>query len=1279
MEFSVLGPLEVPQQRRPRKLGGKKPRALFAMLLLRHGQVVAADELIDGLWRDEAPAGAEHSLHVYISELRKVLADDDGVTIARREPGYVLEIPVDSLDVDRFERLRQRGRAALSARQPAEASVLLREALALWRGTALADFAFDDFARAEIERLEERRLETIEDRIDADLAAGRPVEASELRTFVEAQPYRERMRASLMLALYRDGRQVEALEESRRMRALLAEELGVDPGPRLVELEAAILAQDRGLIVATQAADTEALQTEQRPAAPSRRILSVLVAMLVPERADGTAIDPEATTPVVDARSVDVLRILDRHGASVFRRGSEIRGIFGYPVAHEDDAMRAIRAAVEATGTALPSSDERDADLTVLARVGIHTAEVHVPTDEPSDDSFQPARMMAARAERGSVVLDAETYSLVRAAVDVEQIDDKGTVLLQSVDLRPGVRGVFRRIDSPMVGREAELTELMRAFDRVATEQACRLVTVSGEAGIGKSRLVDEFARRVAESSRVLVGRCLSYGDAITYWPIAEVVRNVARIEEADDASAVRRKLLERLPETADSERIVDALSQILGVADAPVTEGESSWSVRRFLEGMAADGPVVLIVEDIHWAEPTLLDLVEVIADWLRDTPLLVVCTSRPDIFERRPGWGGGRPDAAVLAVRPLSREDTDLLVQNLVRHPGLDAAAKERIALAAEGNPLFVEQLLSMWIDEGFLRQVAGTWSVAPGLTTAPLPTSVQTLLTARLDRLPSRERSVLGIASVIGRSFEPSAVEDLTDAEQRGDVATSLDELVHKDMIRPDRASGGEAFRFRHVLIMQAAYEMLPKARRAELHLAVANELAVNSGERTAGFDELIGDHLARAAGYRGELGLIDDELRALRTRAGERFAAAGARAFARGDMPAAVTLFNSVVSLLEPDDPKRLIILPDLGSALIEVGRLADAERILDEAIERGTAHGLLRVVADALLFRFESELWAGRMDAAGRSIDGARDLIAQGEAADDALVQQRGWSMLGMWTPKVVDQTEYTLRAMRFAERAGDRKGLNENMQMMVGLLVGGPTPVQEALRVVDDYRNRTAGDRVMQAAVIVNGEAHLMAMAGRIDEAREAYQSARSTFRDLSLMLWLHADGTIGPSLAELRGGDPSLAVAMLLEGIKGLEGISSYGTWLVNEIELLVRALVRLGRLADAEAALARLEELSRSHGNQRSTSVLNSRAQTAMLRGDAMAAVPLFRECLEHMEQGWVIAVADVHLLLAYALRQDGQRLEALETAQRALDIYRAKGDVVSAGRVQTFLDSR
>ena len=1279
MEFKILGPLEVTEQGHSLPLGGRKPRALLAMLLLRHGSVRSVDELIEGLWGDEASGGADHGLQVYVSELRKLLAGGDGVTISRRQPGYVMEIPADSLDLDRFERLRQRGRAALAANEPAEAGMSLKEALALWRGAALADFAFDDFARPEIDRLEELRLQTIEDRIDADLTAGEPADISELRALVEAHPFRERIRAGLMLALYRDGRQAEALEESRRARALLADELGVDPGPRLVELETAILAQDPSLIPGTRTTEARSQPTEALPAGPSRRIVTVLVATLVPGRADGMEIDPEATSSITDRPLGTAMQILAHHGATVTQNGRELVGIFGHPQAHEDDALRAVRAARELTD-ALASTDAPDPEpgVLVLAQVGINTAEVVIEGgDAPAIDAIQPARTIAARAGRGTVVLDVGTYALVRDAVTVEP-PDGDTVILRSVDRRLGALGVARRIDSPMVGRASELAELAQAFEHVARENACRLVTVSGEAGIGKTRLVDEFARRVADSALVLVGRCLSYGDAITYWPIAEVVRDAAEIHDGDDEAEVRRKLLARLPDTEDRERVIDSLSQILGVADTPLTEGESSWSVRRFLEGMAAEGSVVLIVEDIHWAEPTLLDVLETIADWLRDTPLLVVCTARSEIFERRPGWGGGRPDAAVLAVRPLSRADMDLLIQNLVRHPGLDADAKERIAQAAEGNPLFVEQLLSMWIDEGYLRQEGGAWSLAGDLTGASLPTSVQMLLTARLDRLPAQERSILGIASVIGRSFEEASVEELTDDERRGDVVSSLGELVRKDLIRPERGLDGEAFRFRHVLIMQATYELLPKARRADLHLAVADQLAARAGDRTAGYDEIIGDHLARAAGYRAELGLIDDELRALRTRAGERLAAGAARAFARGDMPAAATLYGSAVSLLDPDDPKRLTALPDLGNALIEIGKLEDAERTFEEAIDRGNAHGLLRVVADAVLFQFESQLWAARTEQAAASAERARELIAQGEAAHDDVVQQRGWSVLGIWADTCEGATEYTMRAMQFAERAGDRKGLNENMQMMSGLLFSGPTPVVEALRIADGYRRRTTGDPVMQAAVIVNAEAGLLAMCGRMDEAREAYAWARSTFRELALPLWLYASGTIGPSGSELRAGDPSRAEDMLVEGIEGLERISPQGSWLAEDIGLLVEALVQLRRLPEAEAGIARLEKLTPAHFDQTGGGLFALRGRVAMLRGDASAAVDLFQGCLERTGTGWLPFRGDVHRFLAEALREAGRGPEAQVVARAALEIYRAKGDIVSAGRVEAFLDT-
>ncbi|MEP6757998.1 MAG: BTAD domain-containing putative transcriptional regulator, partial [Actinomycetota bacterium] len=411
MEFKILGPLEVTEQGRSLPLGGRKPRALLVMLLLRHGRVLSVDELIEGLWGAEAPDTADHGLQVYVSELRKLLADGDGVTITRRDPGYVMEIPTHTLDLDRFERLRQRGRAALSANEPAEAGELLRDALVLWRGAPLADFAFDDFARAEIDRLDGLRLETIEDRIDADLAAGEPADISELRALVEAHPFRERIRAALMLALYRDGRQAEALEQSRRARALLAEELGVDPGPGLAELETAILAHDSALIPDAKTVEPQSQATEAAPVGPSRRIVTVLVAMLIPERTSGLTFDPEAPSSITDRAAGTVMRILEHHGATVDRHGRELEGVFGHPQAHEDDAMRAVRAAHEITeALASTAATDPETDVAVLAQVGIQTAEVVIGgADAPVIDAIQPARAIAGRAGRGTTFLDVDT------------------------------------------------------------------------------------------------------------------------------------------------------------------------------------------------------------------------------------------------------------------------------------------------------------------------------------------------------------------------------------------------------------------------------------------------------------------------------------------------------------------------------------------------------------------------------------------------------------------------------------------------------------------------------------------------------------------------------------------------------------------------------------------------------------------------------------------------------------------------------------------------------
>ena len=897
MEFRILGPLEVVEQDRPISLGGHKQRTTLAVLLLRPGQVVGVDQLIEALWESDPPRTAEHSVQVYVSELRKAL--EPTATIVRERTGYVLQPKASTSDVDRFERLAARGRAAMDAGDPVAATDLLRQALGVWRGAALADFAFDDFARGDIYRLEDRRLTVTEDRIDADLSSGRHTDVvAELQGLVDAHPGRERLRAALMLALYRGGRQAEAVQEFHRARARLAEDLGIDPGRELADLATAILAQDPALDLpgphAPGAAGFPA--ADPAPEGPMRRIVSLVLAELAVRGPDGEPADPESSASLTTGATLRLESALARHGAEILRReGGSVIGLFGYPRAHEDDALRSVRAAVDARD-AIAALDKElgGGGVEVIGRIAVHTGAILTgradETDGLASEAIRRARALLARSDTADPVIDAQTLQLGRDAIEVEGIEPGGeAAAYRLLAVRRGAPGLARRIDSPIVGREEELEELARVFRRVEAERACELLTIYGEAGIGKTRLVDEFVRRLTGPARIMEGRCLAYGDGITYWPIAEAVRAVAGVHDDDDVSAVRDKLATLLPADEARDRTIEGIAQILGVADATPAEGQTRWSIRKLLSALALEEPVVLVVEDVHWAEPTLLDLLESVADWMRDVAIFVVCTARPEILENRAGWGGGRPNASILALRPLPTDAVGTLIGNLVRHPRLDAEAKARIMEAAEGNPLFVEQLVSMLIDEGVLEEVNGSWSLATDLSRMRLPTSLRMLLTARLDRLPGPERTTLGIASVIGRTFDVETIESLTSAAAEDAVPRSIEELVRKDLIRPERTPDGDGFRFRHVLIMNATYEALPKRARAELHEVVADQLEERVGGRSGGYDEIIGDHLARAARYLEELGAVDEHASSLRDRAGRRLAAGAARAFGRATCP------------------------------------------------------------------------------------------------------------------------------------------------------------------------------------------------------------------------------------------------------------------------------------------------------------------------------------------------------------------------------------------------------
>jgi class 3 adenylate cyclase/DNA-binding SARP family transcriptional activator/tetratricopeptide (TPR) repeat protein len=1289
VDIRILGPVEASADGRPLALGGAKQRAVLALLALRAGRVVPTDELIDELWGEHAPRTADHSVQVYVSELRKLLAPagNGSALLARRPPGYVLDVDPQMVDAHRFERETARGRALVAAGEALPAAEALRAALAMWRGRPLGGLD-GTAARAEVERLEELRLTAVEDALDADLALGRAAEAvAELRLLVAEHQTRDRLRELLVLALYRTGRQSDALEELAVARSTLAEELGVDPGPALRRLEEAILRQDPSLdapaasvpaspptpptpaTAADRSAGSDAASVSTDAPAELRKIVTVLFTDVSGSTALGERLDAESLRGVM-TRFFDAMRsVLERHGATIEKYiGDAIMAVFGVPSVREDDALRAVRAAVEMRDELreLNATLMRERGVTVRARTGLNTGEVVAGAGDVGErlvtgDAVNVAARLEQAAEPDEIVLGATTYRLVRDAVVVDipsHLDVRGksepVTAYRLLEVRAGAPGVSRALDSELVGREAELGLLRDALRRASASSECGLVTVFGDAGVGKSRLVEELTRTAGRDVTVLKGRCLSYGEGITFWPVVEAVRQAASIHDDDDRDAARAKLDAAVDGMVDGPAIAQAFAQMMGLTDADVGAGATLRAARRFLEALSAARPVVFVIEDIHWAEPTLLDLIESVAEWSRDFAILLICTARPEFLESRPGWGGGHLNAQSLSLRPLSADETSVLVRNLLGGATLTGEAVDAIVSTTEGNALFVEQTLSMLIDEGRLLRGDEGWVAIGDLQQTAMPTEIRTLLSARIDLLSSPERRVLERASAIGRAFDAEAVAELSPAEETSSVREVLDGLARRDLVRRD---GESAFRFRHALILNAVYEAIPKRTRAELHERVAEWLERRHGERASEYDEIIGRHLERAVAYLTALGPADEHARSLSLRAGARLIAAGERALARGDMPAVVSLFSGANAILASDDDARVAMLPDLGTALVEIGELARAEETFGEALRVAEERDDLRLRSHALVYLFELVVWRRGRPAAQPLVAEVERLIPIAEDRGDDLVLYRLWRVLSMNAERLLDQKAGSDRAMRYALRAGDRRGQLELLQTLSGALPDLPIPLDDAIASSEEYLATAAGDPLAEAGVRVNARVALLAMADRIEDSRAELAAARTTFTQLGLKLWLAASTTLGEARAESIAGNPVAAEAALRAGIESLRGMSGQGFWVGWELTWLADALARQGKVDEAETALDEAEGID-AH---LSAPIVRGRILLARRRWED--AERQLAGALETVDPDMVPYVADAHLLRAIALSRLGLSDEARDEASAALELLEAK----------------
>jgi class 3 adenylate cyclase len=627
----------------------------------------------------------------------------------------------------------------------------------------------------------------------------------------------------------------------------------------------------------------------------------------------GEPLDPESARLPLGRCFQEIRVILERHGGTVEQVvGDAVLAVFGIPLVHEDDALRGVRAALEMRDALAALNDQLGDELAVnlAMRVGVNTGEVVATwgtgwATQVTGDAVNVAARLRQAAGSGEILLGEGTHDLIRWAIDAVPtgaIDPLGTSAwtraFRLLAVTPDLTGHPQRFNSPLVGRERERRLLESAFEQATADDTCQLFTLLGAAGVGKSRLVHEFLRLARPEAAVLRGRCPPYGERVAFWPVAETIKQAAGISDADTAADVRGKIEALLGADQRAATIVDQVAAIIGLSEAPSSSDETFRAIRNVYESIARTRPLVIVFDDVQWGEPFFLDLIEHLADTSRGTPILLLVIARPELLDERPGWAGGKLHATSVVLGPLNDAEISRLVANLLDGWVASSALERKIMEAADGIPLFVEEFLAMLLDEGLVRRAGDEWVGMTDLETIETPASIKALLAARLDHLPIRERELLELAAVVGKTFTREAVEALVDPDARPDIARRLESVVRREVIRPDRSSPDvvDGYRFRHILIRDAAYAALSKSERAELHERFADFQERAAGDRLTEYEEVVGYHLEQATHYRQGLGRDDERTRDLARRAAQLLGAAGIHAIQRGDAVASSRLLE-----------------------------------------------------------------------------------------------------------------------------------------------------------------------------------------------------------------------------------------------------------------------------------------------------------------------------------------------------------------------------------------------
>jgi class 3 adenylate cyclase len=933
-------------------------------------------------------------------------------------------------------------------------------------------------------------------------------------------------------------------------------------------------------------------------AGEARKTVTIVFTDVTGSTSLGEQLDPEALRGVM-ARYFETAQIvLERHGGTVEKFiGDAVMAVFGIPTMHEDDAVRAVRAAAELRDTLETLNVELDQErgVRIALRTGVNTGEVVV--GDPSAQHFYAtgdAVNVAARLEQaagpGEILIGDSTRYLVRDAVQLEPVDDldlKGKTdrvpAWRLVRVDPEAAGFARRLESPLVGRREELERLVELYEQARDGRMSRLCTILAAPGVGKSRLAAELATHVGGEATVLLGRCLSYGEGITYWPLVEIA------QQAEERFPLGNMLAERPRELIET---------LTGSGQAGGSTEEAFWAVRKLFEALARERPLVIVLDDVHWAEATFLDLVEHVLEFAEDTPLLLVALARPEFLDERPLWASQRDDLTLIRLEALSDEQTEVLIDALAADAPLSDEIRRRIGAASAGNPLFLEQMLAMLSGNG---HADGEVAVPP---------TIQALLAARIDELAPNERAVAEPAAVVGQEFWREAVVELCPPETA--VSAGLQRLVRKELIGRARSSLAEedAFRFRHILIRDAAYAGIAKRRRAELHERFADWL-----ERTVPeYEEIVGYHLEQAFTYRGELGTLGEAEAELAGRAAERLEAAGHRAYARGDVRAAANLLGRAVDLASVAGSAPIDAFVELGSALADTGELERAETVLQEAVDRARLAGDRR---GELLAKIEYEIaqntYRPKAEAETKR-DSVEQTVAAAEELGDDVVLAKAWKLLGEQRNAELRCEEWAAaleRALVHAERAGYQREADEDLIFLSSALYFGPTPADEGIARCEEMLSRAS--RRARAGILTS-LAGLRSMRGEFDTARALYAEAEEILEDLGFRVRMAGRAMIYGDIERLAGNLPA-GEAKMRWACEVLEQMGETGR-LSTLAGILADVVYRQGRYDEADG-LAELSKRVTAPDDLASQMLWRSvRAKIAARRGDFEVAQALAQE---------------------------------------------------------------